>query len=210
LQRVSPERDVVVKLDADVSVDPDYFERQLDAFDADPRLGIAGGACLELRRGMWRPVDVTEGHVRGAARAYRRQCLDDVSPLEEGVGWDGIDALKASLHGWRTYTVEGLAFYHHRPLGDRDGSRAARWKAQGRACWFMGYRPSYLLLRTLHRARRNPAALAMIWSYLGAAVRREPRYGDAEVRGHLRERQSVAAALRRARSSRGRAASLRP
>ena len=41
--------DVVVKLDADVSLEPDYFERLLAAFAADPQLGIASGTCFEQR-----------------------------------------------------------------------------------------------------------------------------------------------------------------
>src|SRR6266540_4974529 len=36
---------VVVKLDADVSFEDDYFEKLLAAFDADSTLGIASGAC---------------------------------------------------------------------------------------------------------------------------------------------------------------------
>ena len=58
--------DVVVKLDADVSFARDYFERLLQAFEADPALGIAGGECLELAGGEWRAVHVTSSHVRGA------------------------------------------------------------------------------------------------------------------------------------------------
>ena len=148
---------------------------------------------------------VPDGHVRGAGRAYRPECLEEVLPLEEGVGWDGIDGVKAAMPVWRTRTVPRLAFYHHRPLGHRDGSRVARWRAQGRACWFMGYRPGYLFLRALHQARQNSAALAMILSYLGAGLRREPRYRDAEARRYLRERQGIRPALRRARSTEARA-----
>ena len=31
----------------------------------------------------------------GRCRAYRRACLEQISPLEEHMGWDGIDVLKA-------------------------------------------------------------------------------------------------------------------
>ena len=41
--------DVVVNVDADVSFEPDYFERLLDAFAADPALGIASGSVLRAR-----------------------------------------------------------------------------------------------------------------------------------------------------------------
>ena len=36
----------------------------------------------------------------------------------------------------------------------------------------MGYRAWYLVLRALHRARAEPAALAMIGGYAAAAARR--------------------------------------
>ena len=43
--------DVLVSVDADISMGPDYFERLLARFDADPSLGIASGSAFELRRG---------------------------------------------------------------------------------------------------------------------------------------------------------------
>ena len=197
---------IVVKLDADTSMDPDHFERLLAAFAADPRLGIASGTCLELDDdGQWRPIAVTDGHVRGAARAYRRECLEQVVPLEERVGWDGVDELKAAVLGWTTRMLPDLAFRHHRRLGARDGAPTARWRAQGSASWFMGYRFSYLLLRSLHRARRDPAALAMVTAYVGAAARREPRLADARVRAHLRRSQRLRALVGRFVESRHRA-----
>ena len=183
--------DVVVKLDADVSFEPTYFERLLEAFHTEPRLGIASGACLELEEGEWRPVRVTGGHVRGAARAYRWACLQDVMPLEERVGWDGIDELKASVLGWRTGTVPDLAFKHHRALGARDGRRHVRWVRQGEASYYMGYRPSYLLFRTIHRSLGDPAAVAMIGGYMRAAIAGAPRYPNEAVRQYLRREQSL-------------------
>jgi glycosyltransferase involved in cell wall biosynthesis len=200
--------ELIVKLDADVSMDPDHFERLAAAFAADPTLGISSGTCLEVDgAGEWKAVPVTSGHVRGAVRAYRRRCLEQVLPLEERVGWDGIDELKAAVLGWRTMMLPDLGFYHHRALGSRDTGRGARWRAQGRASHYMGYRVSYLVLRSLHHARRDPAAVLMITSYLWAAVRREPRYRDAAVRAYLRERQSLRLLGARAREARGTAPS---
>ena len=184
--------DIVVKLDADTSMDPDHFARLTSAFVEDRSLGIASGACLELDdAGAWQPYPVALGHVRGAVRAYRRECLEVVLPLEERVGWDGIDGWKARLNGWETRTLPELGFYHHRRVGARDGNRVARWRTQGDAAWFMGYRFSYLFLRSIHRARRDVAALAMIAGYLGAALRREPRYDDADVRAYVKRIQRL-------------------
>jgi biofilm PGA synthesis N-glycosyltransferase PgaC len=184
--------DIVVKLDADTSMEADHFERILQEFERDPSLGIASGTCLEQdHEGAWKPIRVTKGHVRGAARAYRRECLEQVVPLEERVGWDGLDELKATVLGWTTRMLPDVPIYHHRKLGARDGAPTARWVAQGSAAWFMNYRFSYLLLRSLHHARSDRAALAMITSYLQAALRREPRHADTAVRAHLRRKQSL-------------------
>jgi biofilm PGA synthesis N-glycosyltransferase PgaC len=184
---------------------PDFFERLLNEFEADARLGIAGGVCWERDGDEWRPYHVTGGHVRGATRAYRWQCLLDVSPLEERIGWDSVDEMRANLSGWSTRSIQSLAFYHHRRLGERDGARR-EWEAQGRMAHYLGYRISYLLARTLWRARTERAAVAMLSGYASAAVRREPR-GPAEVRAHLRREQRFRKLPLRLRESLGRPAS---
>lgn len=195
--------EVVVKLDADVSIAPDYFERLLEAFAEDPSLGIGSGTCYELDRGKWRQRYVTAGHVWGASRAYRRECLEHVWPLEDNLAWDKVDEVKATLAGWRTRTLTYLPFYHHR----REGEREARaWRTAGDACHYLGYRLGYLLLRSLNNARRDPAALAMITGYLGAALRRAERCPDDEVRSFVRSQQTLRQLPHRAREALGRSA----
>ena len=196
--------DVVVKLDADVSMGPEYFEGLLDAFAADPLLGIASGTCYEWDGSGWHEQHMTGANVWGCARAYRRACLEQVLPLEEQMGWDGIDALKAELRGWRTATIRRLEFRHHRLEGARDGARRSAFAAQGRAAHYMGYRPWYLVARSLHRARSEPAAVAMIGGYVRAALRRAPRCADPEVVTHLRTEQRLRRLPARIREAAGR------
>jgi asparagine synthase (glutamine-hydrolysing) len=185
--------DVVVKVDADVSFESDYFVRLLDAFAADERLGMASGTAHELDDGRWLPRFNTGSSVWGAARAYRAACLEGVLPLERHMGWDGIDERKAALRGWTTRTIDGLPFRHHRAEGERDGSPWRAWTARGRASHYMGYRAWYLALRSLHHARREPAALGMVWGYGMALARRGPVCSDPEVRAELRRAQSLRA-----------------
>src|SRR5262249_8904854 len=89
----TPTPAVVVKLDADVSFAEGYFETLVREFERDSSLGIASGDCLEERDGQWRTMHVTEGHARGATRAYRWKCLCELLPLPERMGWDSIDEL---------------------------------------------------------------------------------------------------------------------
>jgi hypothetical protein len=198
------EPDVVIKVDADVSFPEDYFERLLERFAADPRLGIASGTAYELEDGEWVPRYVTGGRVRGASRAYRWACLQDVLPLDDRPGWDGIDELKAIARGWSTTSFDDLRFDHHRPVGGRDESRRERLYAVGRATYYTGYRPSYLVLRSLFKARRELTALMMIAGYFGAAIRREPRCADPAVHAYIRDQQRLRALPSRAREAVGR------
>jgi hypothetical protein len=183
--------DVVVKLDADLSIEPRYFERLMREFAVDHRLGIASGIAYEEENGRWVARHMTRTSVWGACRAYRWECLQDVLPLEARMGWDAVDEFKANIRGWSTRTVPELPFRHHRVEGERDGNRRAVWAIEGETAHYLGYRPSYLLTRSLFRARREPAALAMAGAYLKAVLRREPRCSDRDAVAYLRERQRL-------------------
>jgi biofilm PGA synthesis N-glycosyltransferase PgaC len=182
--------EIVVNVDADISMEPDYFERLLGRFDADPSLGIASGSAFELQDGTWQQRYVTGTTVWGASRAYRWECLQELLPLEERIAWDGLDEFKANARGWRTTAFEELRFRHHRREGERDGTAWQARRNQGGAAHYLGYRPWYLVLRALWHSRREPAALGMIWGYAAAALRREQRSSDPEARAYLRRQQS--------------------
>lgn len=189
--------DIVMKIDADTSFEPDYLGRLADRFAECPDLGIAGGVCYELEDGSWVPRSVLPTHPRGASRAYRRDCLDTVMTLESRMGWDGLDEAKARLLGFRSETVTDLAFRHHRQTGGRERGRLQHFSAQGRAAWYMGYRPSYLALRTLYRMREEPAAVGMLWGYTADAAARRARYPEPEVRREVRSEQRLSRVLGR-------------
>lgn len=196
--------DVVVNVDADISFDSDFFARLLAAFERDPALGIASGTCYELEGEGWRERHVTGSTVWGATRAYRWGCLQQVLPLEERLGWDGIDEFKANALGWKTETLKDLPFRHHRREGERDGGQFRARAAQGRSARYMGYRPWYLVLRALHNARRDRAALGLVWGYAAAALSRDGHMPDPAARAYLRRQQSLRQLPARLRESRGR------
>ena len=188
--------DVFVKVDADTSFEADYFARLLERFADQPDLGIAGGSCYELVDGIWERIKVSGSHPRGASRAYRWTLLSDVFELEPEMGWDGVDEVMAELRGYRTAGFTDLGFRHHRKVGERDG-RLRAGSALGRQAWYMGYRPSYLLLRAVYRARENAASLAMVWGYAAAAATGAPQCPDPTVKGRVREGQRLRVVMRR-------------
>ena len=83
-------------------------------FAADERLGLASGTCYEEVDGSGSERHVTGDHVWGAARAYRREVLPIVMPLEpHGMGRHRPD--QGEPRGLANCDVQGLPFFHHRP-----------------------------------------------------------------------------------------------
>jgi poly-beta-1,6-N-acetyl-D-glucosamine synthase len=201
---IESETSVVVLVDADVSVPSDYFELLLRKFEADESLGIASGIRRDFRRGRWQSRYCTGTSVESQCRAFRRECLDDVLPFEHQMGWDGIDAVKASLRGWKTQTLPDLWFEHHRRMGRRDGLSFRGWSEEGRGAHYMGYRWSYLFLRSVYNARHDVGAFGLLWGYLESTLTRRPRCPSTAIRKEVRRNQRLQHLPARMREASGR------
>lgn len=204
IPHITPLPEIVVSVDADVTFPTDHFERLLERFAGDETLGIASGTCLEEVDGEWKERHVTGDHVWGAARAYRREVIPVVMPLENQMGWDGIDQIKANVAGWTTATFKDIPFFHHRPEGARKGGSFAVRTRQGQAAYYMGYRPSYLVLRAMFATRNDLGALGLVWGYLRSLASQAPRCADPFVRAHLRETQRLRLVGKRLKEALGR------
>ena len=179
----------VGKLDGDVELPPDYFERLLSEFSSDPRLGIAGGVVVEQHDGDWRVHGASHlAHVRGALRLYSAECLAAVGGVREVLGWDGIDIVLAHKHGYRTQSFTNLVARHHRLTGTAQGALKGhlRW---GRCQYIQGYPAYWVLARAVKVGASEPrvlSGLAYAAGYAQAAVKRVPRFDEDGYRAHLR------------------------
>ncbi len=197
--------EILVNVDADISIEPDYFERLLAKFDADPALGIASGSAFELRRGAWEQRFVTGSTVWGASRAYRWECLQELLPLEERVGWDGVDEFKANSRGWRTIAFEELPLPAPPPRGRarRHGlAGAARTRARPPTTSATGPGTSCSARSGTRAASRRRSG----WcgGMRPQRRRRAERSSDNEARAYLRRQQSPRNLRRRALEAAGR------
>lgn len=189
------------KLDGDIELSPDYFERLLAEFERNPALGVAGGTLFEHDGSAWRRAEVAPEHVRGALKLYSRECLEAIGGVQERLGWDGIDETYARMRGFATRSFPDITARHHRPLGAADGTKRGRLR-RGRVHWTLGYHPLWALAKAVEIGVRGegPAAGALFArGYADAALRRMPRVSDPEYRRFMRreQRQRVARALGR-------------
>jgi biofilm PGA synthesis N-glycosyltransferase PgaC len=179
------------KLDGDIELPEDYFERLLAEFDRNAGLGIAGGTLVERSGSGWRRAASARQHVRGALKLYRRECFDAIGGLQERLGWDGIDETYARMRGYETESFEHIVARHHRPLGAADGTLRGRIR-RGEVHWVLGYAFPWAALKSVQVAvecSRPVAGGAFLYGYLRAAWRSVPRVEDAEYRRFMRRDQ---------------------
>lgn len=187
----STDWEYIVKLDADLSFPPDYFESLFRRFEDNPKLGIAGGTLFHIVDGHRAIEECPQFHVRGATKVYRRACWEAIGGLTKAPGWDIVDEVKASMLGWRTETFQDLLLHHHRVTGTAESPWRDAVK-NGRAYYFAGYHPVFMAAKCVYRLAHTPylvGSLGMAWGFLGSYLERAPRVDDPDLIRYLRHAQ---------------------
>ena len=132
------EYDIIVKLDADLIMPNNYFERIASIFEKDSTIGMAGGFAYIEKNGDWILENLTDkDHIRGAFKAYRKKCFKQIGNLKPAMGWDTVDELLCKFYGWKVVTDTSLQVKHLKPTG-ANYNKTARYK-QGEAFYTLGY-----------------------------------------------------------------------
>jgi biofilm PGA synthesis N-glycosyltransferase PgaC len=185
-------------LDADISLEPDYFERVLHEFAEDPELGIAGGMVSTCIGDQFVSQKVALDSVAGAVQLFRRECFEQIGGylvLPQG-GIDAAAEIMARMKGWKTRTFPDLRVLEHRRTGTATASPLASKIRDGRRLQSLGYDFLFLCLRCVYRLRDRPRIIgsaAILYGYFKGVVKRAPivlppdvvRYLRAEQRGKL-------------------------
>ncbi|MCG8591469.1 MAG: glycosyltransferase family 2 protein [Proteobacteria bacterium] len=191
--------DFVVKLDADLAFEPDYFERLLQRFDDNPKLGMASGKTFLVEGGQKRIEYCHDEHVRGPAKMYARDCFERIGGLEPVRGWDMIDETRAQMLGLETRSFLDLEIIHLRPIDGRQSQVLRSRFEMGKLYYFLGYHWLYHLVRSARSAwqdyPRGIGGIMLLLGYFTAALRGAEQYDPeyvAFVHRKQRERLSLA------------------
>lgn len=137
-EKLDEDYDVIVKLDADLILPNNYFETVLNIFEKDATIGMAGGFAYIEKNGDWILENLTDkDHIRGAFKAYRKACFQQIGNLKPAMGWDTVDELLSKFYGWKVVTDASLIVKHLKPTG-ANYNKTARYK-QGEAFYTLGY-----------------------------------------------------------------------
>ncbi len=204
------ELDYLCKLDMDLDLPPRYFELLMERMERDPRLGCTSGKpwFTHPETGVLTPEAIGDEMSVGASKFYRVACFQEIGGFVRQVMWDGIDCHRARLLGWKVESCpdEPLRFLHLRPMGSSQGKGIWAGRVRtGFGQYFMGSSPLFFLASAVYRLPLHPVltgSVAMLWGYFSSAVKRVPRYGDAEFRRFLRSYQHLALVVGKRAASR--------
>lgn len=138
LETLDDNYDFIVKADADLIFPNNYFETIIKHFESDSTIGMAGGFAYIEKNGGWILENLTDkDHIRGAFKAYRKECFKQIGGLKPAMGWDTVDELLCKFYNWKVITDETLRVKHLKPTGAKY-NKEARYK-QGEAFYSLGY-----------------------------------------------------------------------
>jgi cellulose synthase/poly-beta-1,6-N-acetylglucosamine synthase-like glycosyltransferase len=137
--------DIICKYDADLIFPSDYLEQVAAHFRSKPigdwessSIGMVAGHCSILKEGHWEIENQNNpDHIRGALKAYRRECFQQIGGLQASIGWDTIDEMLARFFGWQVITIPRLHVKHLKPTGAAYNYRSKY--LQGEAFYKMRY-----------------------------------------------------------------------
>jgi biofilm PGA synthesis N-glycosyltransferase PgaC len=179
----SMEYDFVAVLDADLSLEPTYYESILKEFDRNPKLGISSGVYINKTDGGFQKVIRDNISTPGGLQMFRRECYEDIGgyvPLPYG-GDDSLTDITARMKGWQTRSFPQYVAIHHRPVGTRVGIHILRIKfRQGLAEYYLGTHPAFMLCKSLRR-------IFLERPYFWAGMSRLTGFCYASMRGGKRE-----------------------
>ncbi|TVZ58876.1 glycosyl transferase family 2 [Flavobacteriaceae bacterium MAR_2010_105] len=146
--------DIICKFDADLIFPNDYLEKIATHFKANPKLGMASGFCYIEKNGGWVLENLTrKDHIRGALKAYKKECFLNIGKLKPSMGWDTVDELLANYYDWEILTDEALHVKHLKPTGI-SYNKASKY-LQGEAMYKMRYGFWITLLSALKLAYKK-------------------------------------------------------
>jgi glycosyltransferase involved in cell wall biosynthesis len=161
LECIDDNYDIIVKLDADLILPSNYFEKIIHYFKFDNTIGMAGGFAYIEKEGHWILENLTDkDHIRGAFKAYRKACFKQIGGLKPAMGWDTVDELLCKFYNWKVVTDQTLKVKHLKPTG-ANYNKTARYK-QVEAFYTLGYGFIITAIASLKLALRKGKPLLFI------------------------------------------------
>ena len=174
-------------IDADTVVEPRYFEKLLDEFNNDPKLGLASGG-LFFEKGRTFVLELGDRNSpRGTGRLWRKTCFFETDGyMVCDAPPDAISNVKAKLLGYGAKQFRSIVALQLRLTSSAEGIWAG-YEKRGKAWYYLNAHPVLVMMNAIHFTARPSLhrGVAFFVGYLTAFVRRTAKIDDEEIRRYF-------------------------
>lgn len=184
----------VGNLDADISMEPGYYEGILSKFENDEQLGIAGGIRFDFCGGRFRRMHSAKNSVGGPFQFFRRACYEEIGgyqPFELG-GIDAVAEITARMYGWKVENFPEYNIHHYRCTGTAGGNVLRGNFKKGMQHYVIGYHPLFQIASCISHLRNYPViigSLAFMSGYFWAMWKRAEKKVPKDFINYLQKEQ---------------------
>jgi dolichol-phosphate mannosyltransferase len=160
----------VMKLDADVRLEDDYFDQLYNSnyreFD------MLGGVILKGSGREQRNV------IPGPVKLYSERAFELVSMMPKETGFDVLDEVFCKHKGLKVMVVPTAKFSLSRSIGASEGRLHGRFR-NGRVCRWTGYSHLYFIVHLTRFFFRKPFIFGAVWMLAGYLTAPESPYDES-------------------------------
>lgn len=200
-------------LDADTIPEPEYFEKLIQEFEWNPKLGLASGSTCEHTENIylsiqnkninkdfitdakfWQtyPFSLKEKDVRkdlpmGSARIWRKECFEEIGGCFSNTHIpDAVSTVKSKMKGWETTRFKNILLIERRGLIAR--GHWYGYKERGASNYIVALPLFMAIMKTLNYSFKKPyyIGIAYIYGYIGYFISGKKRIEDPEVRQYYK------------------------
>ena len=210
------EKDIIYEyialVDADNILEERYFEKLIEEFENDEKLGIASGnsafADIEnilddlraknpnvsvMDKEFWQMWDSPFMQIQnsredlptGSARMWRRECFEEAGGYLPVALPDSVSNAKAKMKGWRTRRFMDIRIIER--YGLKKQGMWKGYKEKGESLFFLGQPLYFAVLKAFNYSLKRPyyTGVAYLYGYIKSFVLRKERIDDDEIRKYF-------------------------
>lgn len=162
-------------IDADVILEDKYFEKIINVFQSNQRLGIASGFVYEMGMSL---KELQEGNAqpRGCALLFRKECYEMIGGFQGHIN----SLIKAQNRNWYIKTVTSVKVLHRR----QTGFDKKYYYTAGKSAFFHNYHPITAFLMGVYlMAHRSPSiGFSYLYCYFKEFFQQKEKIDDEEIK----------------------------
>lgn len=174
--------DYIGNVDADMTMETEFFEKLIKEFEKNPKLGVASGSVYSNIHDELILEKDREDLPMGSPRLWRKECFEETGGYLISYSADSVSNVLAKLRGWETKRFSNIKAIQARKTSSAEGLWKG-YKIHGESAYFRNYHPLFVLAKGLKYSFNSPyyIGIAYLYGYLSSVLKRMDKIDNEEV-----------------------------